>query len=85
MSTTVIRTADFASEQEFSHTRQDGFPIIDYNKFEQDPSRTASEILDAASKWGFLVLEGHGIPQTEIDSMFATVMICFVELKEQVG
>lgn len=53
----------------------DTFPVVDFSKFESDPQGTAAEILEAASRWGFLVLKGHGIPKHDVDQMFATVSL----------
>jgi hypothetical protein len=52
---------------------QDSFPIIDYSTIQDDPRGTALKVFDAASRWGFLVLQGHGIPDEELDAMWAMV------------
>jgi hypothetical protein len=59
--------------EETGQQDQDSFPVIDYSTFEKDPRGTALRVLDAASRWGFLVLEGHGIPGEELDEMWAMV------------
>jgi isopenicillin N synthase-like dioxygenase len=51
------------------------FPVIDFSSFESNKQAVAAEIFDAASKWGFLVLKGHGIPSEDIKKMFSTVSI----------
>jgi isopenicillin N synthase-like dioxygenase len=49
------------------------FPIIEFSNFEKNKAAIAAEVFEAASKWGFLVLKGHGIPQEDIKRMFITV------------
>lgn len=49
------------------------FPVIDFSRYETQPDVVATEIFDAASRWGFLVLKGHGIPSKDIDAMFELV------------
>lgn len=49
------------------------FPVIDFSDFGTHPEQTAKELFDAASRWGFLILKGHGIPQQDIDHMFGLV------------
>ncbi|KAK5127776.1 hypothetical protein LTR85_004892 [Meristemomyces frigidus] len=58
------------------------FPIIDFRTVDEDPKAVAAEILDAAQNWGFLVLKGHGVPQEDVDHMFATSSSFFNEPKE---
>jgi hypothetical protein len=70
MATMTETTSDTTTQIE---SKLDDFPIIDFSSFENDPERTAAEIFNAASQWGFLVLKGHGIPQNDIDEMFAMV------------
>jgi hypothetical protein len=47
------------------------FPVIDYGDLARDPQGTAAQIFEAACRWGFLVLKGHGIPKQDVDAMFA--------------
>ena len=54
----------------------EGFPVIDFSTFETNKALVADEIFQAASKWGFLVLKGHGIPSEDIKKMFSTVCFC---------
>jgi isopenicillin N synthase-like dioxygenase len=56
-------------------TQASDFPIIDFSGFETNKKSVAAEIFEAASKWGFLVLKGHGIPPEDIKKMFSTVCI----------
>jgi hypothetical protein len=56
-------------------TKPEDFPVIDFSSFKDDPEGTAAEIFNAASRWGFLTLQGHGISQQEIDEMFTLVYI----------
>ncbi|KAH7020729.1 uncharacterized protein B0I36DRAFT_296115 [Microdochium trichocladiopsis] len=54
------------------HTNQDDeFPVIDFGNLARDPEGTAAQIFEAACRWGFLVLKGHGIPKKDVDAMFA--------------
>ena len=43
------------------------FPIVDFSKFGTEPEKVSEQIFHAASRWGFLVLAGHGIPQEDVD------------------
>jgi isopenicillin N synthase-like dioxygenase len=55
-----------------SAEQEQEFPIIDFGTVDKDPHRIAAEIFDAAHRWGFLVLKNHGIPQQDVEDMFAT-------------
>lgn len=52
------------------------FPVIDFSSFEANKQAVAAEIFEAASKWGFLVLKGHGIPSEDVRNMFTNVRSC---------
>jgi isopenicillin N synthase-like dioxygenase len=52
------------------------FPIVDFSKFQTNAIEVSNELFQAACKWGFLVLTGHGIQQKDIDEMFAMVSSC---------
>lgn len=52
---------------------QHDFPVINFGNFARDPQGTAAEIFEAACRWGFLVLTNHGIPEGDVQQMFATV------------
>ena len=54
----------------------DAFPVIDFSGFDTNKQAVAAEIFEAASKWGFLVLKGHGIPSRDVHNMFAQVCFC---------
>ena len=54
-------------------TDQEYFPVIDFSGFELDPAKASAELFEAACRWGFLILKGHGIPQQEVDEMFSLV------------
>lgn len=45
-------------------------PTVDFSLFASDNDRLSAELFGAASKWGFLILTGHGIPQDEVDEVF---------------
>ncbi|ORY58181.1 uncharacterized protein BCR38DRAFT_448326 [Pseudomassariella vexata] len=59
-----------ASKCPVRSTGTNEFPVIDFSRYENDPHSVSSEIFDAASQWGFLVLKGHGIPKEDVDEMF---------------
>ncbi|RDW89239.1 hypothetical protein BP6252_01271 [Coleophoma cylindrospora] len=59
-----------------------GIPVVDLRLFASDPDRLSGELFDAASKWGFLILTGHGIPQEEIDGVFNLAQGFFSQPKE---
>ncbi len=52
---------------------EDSFPIVDFSNFDAHPEQTSKELYDAACRWGFLILKGHGIAQEDIDHMFELV------------
>jgi isopenicillin N synthase-like dioxygenase len=52
---------------------EDSFLIIDFSGCEKHPQETARALFDAASRWGFLVLTGHGISDADVDHMFSLV------------
>lgn len=62
-----------ATNMAFSSTCPEDFPVIDFSEFEQNPAEVSNELFEAACRWGFLILKGHGIPQTDVDEMFALV------------
>ncbi|RDW70394.1 hypothetical protein BP5796_08791 [Coleophoma crateriformis] len=59
-----------------------GIPVVDLRLFASDPDRLSGELFDAASKWGFLILTGHGIPLEEIDEVFNLAQGFFAQPKE---
>jgi isopenicillin N synthase-like dioxygenase len=54
---------------------EESFPVIDFTDFETRAEETAKELFSAASRWGFLILKGHGIPQEDVDRMFNLVSV----------
>jgi isopenicillin N synthase-like dioxygenase len=54
---------------------EEEFPVVDFGSFESNADSVSKEVFQAACRWGFLVLTGHGIPQEDIDEMFALVNI----------
>jgi isopenicillin N synthase-like dioxygenase len=53
--------------------KAEDFPIVDFSKFDSQPEEVSQEIFEAAGRWGFLVLTGHGIAQEDVDEIFAMV------------
>lgn len=54
-----------------SNESGDSFPVIDISEFHSNPGGIAAALFDAACRWGFLVLKGHGIPREDVDDMFS--------------
>jgi isopenicillin N synthase-like dioxygenase len=55
--------------------QSDDFPVIDFSNFETDTQAISAEIFQAASKWGFLVLKGHGISASDVANLFSLVSL----------
>lgn len=47
-----------------------GIPIVDISEFNQE---TADKLVEAASTMGFVMIEGSGFSQKEVDEAFALV------------
>ena len=56
---------------------EDSFPVIEFANFDKHPEQTARELFDAASRWGFLILKGHGILQEDVNHIFDLVSHTF--------
>ncbi|KAJ3279595.1 hypothetical protein HK104_001310 [Borealophlyctis nickersoniae] len=56
-------------------TGEPPIPIIDFSAFSDSTTagrdKVVDEVLDAVTKFGFFYLSNHGIPQTDVDDMFA--------------
>jgi isopenicillin N synthase-like dioxygenase len=48
-----------------------GFPILDFSRFESDFDSFASEIFAASQEWGFFILSSHGVEN--VDRIFERV------------
>jgi isopenicillin N synthase-like dioxygenase len=50
------------------------FPIIDFAELQSRPEELGEEIIQACTKWGFMILKNYGISQDTVDRMFE--MVC---------
>lgn len=65
-------------------SKEEAFPVIDFSEFDLNPDKVSRELFQAACRWGFLVLTGHGIPQEDVDTMFSMVSSADVFHKREI-
>lgn len=60
----------------------DEFPVIDLSDFDARINTISAKVLDACTRWGFMVLTNYGIPETKVQRMFE--MVSLLKLASQV-